>query len=177
MPSRTVWICLLCIVASVTICAATLSITGFAQTTIPSEIQTKALVCAYGGVGFRPIPLPPDFDTEFAVVVVEIASSSSIPNVGVSEFSILSKDRSEVKMKHVVQVEEFLDIPSNDGRSPDSYIFNGATRPWNGTLPAGRILLRIRVALEHLPAAPLKFRLLLGNRVIEGEVAGEWPTV
>jgi hypothetical protein len=156
--------------------AAMQSVSDFAQTTVPSEIQTTVLACGYGGVGIRPVPLPPDFDTEFAIVVLEIQSSRTIPNVTVSEFSILSKDGSETGMKHVVRVDEVVDTPSNNEKASDYYIFNGETRPWNGTLPAGRIRLRIRVALERGPIAPTLFRLRLGTEVIEGKVGGAWPT-
>jgi hypothetical protein len=51
-----------------------------------------------------------------------------------------------------------------------------SNRQWDGTLPAGRVRLRVRVALVEAPIAPVRFKLTLGQYVIEGPVDGGWPT-
>jgi hypothetical protein len=43
-------------------------------------------------------------------------------------------------------------------------------------LPAGKSKIRIRVALEHAPVAPIRFRIVIGSHTIEGHVDGSWPT-
>jgi hypothetical protein len=143
--------------------------------------NAKSLFCAFGGVGITPIPRPPGFESEFAVAVVEINSSRQTANVAVSDFVLFDQDgRAATKLKRVVKVEEFdaLPHPAIDGLF--AYYLDtasSANHPWNGTLPAGRIRLRIRVALVDAPIAPpVRFKLMIGGHVIEGPVDGDWPT-
>ena len=59
------------------------------------------------------------------------------------------------------------------------YLNPGGTQPLSGTLRAGRMRLRVRVALVEEPRAPvfpMTFRLTIGSHVIEGPVDGVWPT-
>jgi hypothetical protein len=142
--------------------------------------NAKPLFCAYGSlVGFRPIPPPPRFESEFAVAVVEINSSKPYASVTVSDFTLFDQAGMAIKAKRVVSVEEF-DEPKYPGLGRWAYYMNtaknGHTRPWNGVLPAGRIRLRVRVAFAEPPIAPVRFRLTVGRHAIEGRVDGGWPT-
>jgi hypothetical protein len=148
---------------------------GMAQET---KGQAALLFCTHGGVAWHPVPEPSGFESEFAVVV-EIESPRSAANVAVSGFALFDEAGNETKAKRFVMVEKFDEtrIPTegvfayylNPGRSPN-------TRPWNGTLPAGKIRLRVRVALESGPGAPVICKVTVGPHVIEGPEQGEWPT-
>jgi hypothetical protein len=141
--------------------------------------DARPLFCAYGSVGLIPIPRPPGFESQFAVIVVEINSLRETPNVAISHFAFFDQAGKATKFKRVVKVEEF-DEPRTVNEGKFAYYLNTAsgsgTHSWNGTLPAGRIRLRIRVALADAPIAPVRFRLKIGRRVIEGLVDGSWPT-
>ena len=57
-----------------------------------TKASARALFCAYGGIGLRPVPTPPGFESEFAVAVVEINSPSKTMNVSVTDFVLLDRD-------------------------------------------------------------------------------------
>ena len=136
----------------------------------------KSLFCAHGSIGMRPNPLPPGYETQFAVAVVEIQSAMEVPNVGVTEFSLFNNDGKETKLKRVMEVEEFSRTPVADEGRFAYYLNRGGTRPWDGKLPARTVPLRVRVALLETPMQPVRFRLVIGTNVIEGKVDGRWPT-
>jgi len=140
------------------------------------KATVKALFCSHGSIGARPAVLPPGFETQFATAVVEIDSPSEIKNVAVSDFVLLDQAGNETKFKRVIKVEEFDKPPLTNAFTFAYYLNEGGTRPWNGTLPAGKIRLRISVALLNAPIAPVRFRLKIGNYVIEGPNTGAWPT-
>ena len=144
---------------------------------VTGNSNVKSLFCAFGGIGMTPIHPPPGFESEFAVAVVEINSPSETSNVAVSDFVLLDQAGKATKIKRVVEVEEF-NRPRLPTEGIDAYYLNpGGTRPWNGTLPVGRIRLRIKVALLEVPDMPVRFRLKIGQYTIEGPVnGGEWPT-
>jgi len=140
------------------------------------DASVKPLFCAYGGVEMIPIPTPPSFEAQFAVVVVEINSPSEISNVAVTGFVLLDKEGKETKLKRVVEIEKF-DRPRVATEGEEAYYLNsGGTRPWNGILPAGTIRLRIRIALSKEPIAPVRFKLIIGRHVVEGPVNSAWAT-
>lgn len=136
----------------------------------------KALYCAYGGISHVPLSPPPGFETQFAVAVVEINSPAEIANVTVSDFALFDRAGQVTKFKRVVMVEEFDRARIATEGEAAYYLNPGGTRTWNGTLPAGRIRLRVRVALLERPIAPVRFQLTLGRQVVEGPVNAEWPT-
>ena len=142
-----------------------------------ADANAKSLFCAYGGVvGFAPNPRP-----EFAVAVVEINSRRKTKNVAVSDFVMFNQAGKATKLRRVVEVEVF-DRPRVATEGLFAYYLNpisasaNSTQPWNGTLPAGRIRIRVRVELGEAPIAPVRFKLTLGHYVIEGPVDGGWPT-
>jgi hypothetical protein len=143
---------------------------------------TTALFCAFGSVGWIPVPRPAEFESEFAVVVVEIRSAAAMTNVPVSDFVLLERHGTTTAMKRVVQVDVFYPKPFTPARAGQEGIFayylnpGHGTRAWDRTLPAGTIRLRIRLALKSAPLEPERFRLRLGPYVIEGSIAGSWPT-
>jgi hypothetical protein len=144
-----------------------------------TDIGVKPLFCAFGSVGLIPVPTPPGFESEFAVAVVEINSSTETANVAVSDFVLFDQAGKATKAKRVIKVEEF-DEPHDTNEGIMAYYLNtkrnGHTRLWDGVLPAGTIRLRIRVAFAEAPKAPVRFRLIVGGHVIEGPVDGAWPT-
>ena len=82
------------------------------------------------------------------------------------------------KLKRVVEIDVFEEHRvATEGLF--AYYLNttsNPTRPWDGTLPAGRIRLRVRVALVAVPVDPVRFKLTIGRYVIEGLVDGSWAT-
>jgi hypothetical protein len=144
-----------------------------------ADENAKPLFCAFGGVGLVPIPRPPGFESEFAVAVVEINSPRKTTHVAVSDFVLFDQAGKATKLRRVVKVEVFEEARvASEGLF--AYYLNtasaSATHPWDGTLPAGRIRLRVRVALVEFPVAPVRFKLKIGRYVIEGPVDGSWPT-
>jgi hypothetical protein len=151
---------------------------GQVPATAAAEVPAgaKALYCAYGGISHVPLSPPPGFETQFAVAVVEIDSPTEIANVTVSDFGLIDRAGKMTKFKRVVVVEEFDRARSGTEGEAAYYLNPGGARAWNGTLPAGRIRLRVRVALPERPIAPVRFQLTLGRQMIEGPVNAEWPT-
>lgn len=143
------------------------------------DADARALFCAYGSVAVLPVPLPPGFESQFAVAVVEINNPSQTKHVAVSDFVLFDQAGKQTGFKRVVKVEEF-NQPRIATEGAFAYYLNttkaSGTRPWNGTLSAGKTRLRIRVALAEAPVIPVRFRLNIGRYVIEGPVDGSWPT-
>ena len=139
--------------------------------------NVKSLFCAFGGIGMTPIHPPPGFVSEFAVAVVELNSPRETPNVVVSDFVLFNQAGKATRFKRVVAVEEF-DRERIPAEGIDAYYLNpGGTRPWNGTLPAGKIRLRIKVALPEDPGMAVTFRFKIGKYIIKGPVnGGGWDT-
>jgi len=138
-------------------------------------IQT--LFCAYGGTGIVPNPMPADFEAWFAVVVLEVETQNEIREARLSDFELIDNGRQTAKMKRVVRINEFnRPRTANEGEAA-YYLNEGGTPSWDGKVPAGKIRLWIRVALDqqkHVPAT--RFRLTFGGRVVEGPVNVRWPT-
>lgn len=142
-----------------------------------SSAGTRSLFCAYGGVGLRPDPRPPDYELHYAVAVVEISSPRRITDAKVTEFALFDRNQNATTLKRVVTIEEFRDHPRSASEGSFAYYLNPAGAPWDGTLPAGTIRLRVRVALAEEPTdLMVRFRVSLGPFVVEGAVDGEWPT-
>lgn len=173
----TLWV----LVVGVILPAAPRSLAQSATTkTEAGSATARSLFGAYGSVGFMPDPLPPGFETQFAVAVVEIDSPHEIRNVAVTDFVLFDEAGKTIKSKRVVSVEVF-NRPRVATEGEFAYYLNqgdkpGDTPPWNGTLPAGKIRLRIRVALAKEPINSVRFKLKVGQYVIEGPVDCAWPT-
>ena len=124
-----------------------------------------------------PIPRAPGFESEFAVAVVEINSPRKTTHAAVSDFVLFDRAGRATKLKRVVEIDVFEERVATEGLF--AYSLNttsNATRPWDGTLPAGRIRLRGRVALVAVPVDPVRFKLTIGRYVIGGLVDGSWAT-
>ena len=141
--------------------------------------EVKSLFCAHGSVEFTPISLPPDFESEFAVAVVEIDSSKAIGNVTITGFTLFDQAGKATTMKRLVKVESF-DEPRVVGDGDVAYYLNTAdgsrSKPWDGTLPVGKIRLRIRVALAGDPGATIRYVLNVGPFTTQGTCDIAWPT-
>ena len=145
----------------------------------------RALYGAYGGVGLVPSNPPPDFEKWFAVAVIEIDSRIEVPNVTVSDFELIDQAGHVNKFKRIVEVQQF-DRPRMAGEGECAYwLGSDGTRAWDGTLPSGKIRLRVRVSLAEEPPreafgsrgdSRVAFRLTLGQHVVEGPVECIWPT-
>lgn len=140
-----------------------------------NKVEATALFCAYGSLGLRPNQLPADFETEFAIAVLEIRSPREVPNFTVSELTVTNQEGKVTKSKRVVQIEEFVRVRGSEADLA-YYLSTEGARPWNGTLPRGTIRLRVRVALPEDPQLPVRFRLLAGDTVVEGRVNGMWAS-
>ncbi len=139
------------------------------------------LFCATGSVGFRPEPLPSGFELNFAVAVVEINSPSAVDNVALREFSVFDSAGKPTPKERIVAVERFVRTGVATGASFAYYLNDDAVdraSPWDGSLPAGDVRLRIRVALPRDPGDdfPGKCRVAIGPYLLEGPVDGIWPT-
>lgn len=154
----------------------------FAQS---GDTVAKALYGAYGGVGLTPLNPPPDFEAWFAVVVVEIDSRTEVADVTVSNFELLDHAGNATRFKRVVVIEEFERSRSDDEGECAYWLGSDGTRPWNGTLPTGKIRLRVRVALAEDPPrevfrsqgdSRVTFRLTLGRHLVDGPIECRWPT-
>lgn len=143
-----------------------------------ADQNAKPLFCAFGGIGLAPNPRPPGFESEFAVAVVEINSPRKSAHAAVSDFVLFDQAGKATKLKRVVSVDVFGETRvATEGTF--AYYLNSAssaTHAWDGTIPTGRIRLRVRVALVGVPVAPVRFRLTIGQHIIEGPVDGSWPT-
>lgn len=137
----------------------------------------KALFCAHGSVEFTPIPRPPGFESQFAVAVVSIRSPHPVQHAAVTDFTLFDPHGNATLMKRVVSVEtvDVQQVPVASNGSFAHYLDSPGT-PWDGSLPAGVIELRIRVALRNPPIAPVRFRLRVGSVVVQGPVDGAWAT-
>ena len=164
------------LVAAFALTAVVCSAGALGQETSPNA---RSLFCAYGSVEFVPASPPPGFESQFAVAVVEIDSPRETTNVAVSDFALFDRAGKATKLERVVKVQVF-DPTRTASDGTFAYYVNetsgGGTHPWDGTLPAGRIRLRIRVALAEEPFAPVRYRLTVGPYTIEGPVDGSWPT-
>jgi hypothetical protein len=151
-----------------------------AQPSPPSD-TAKMLFCATGSVGMRPLHPPPGFETEFSVAVVEINSAKEVRNVRVVDFVVFDAADKASVTKRVLSVERFTRRDASTGAYFAYYLNDDAvdqSGPWDGTLPAGDIRLRIRVALVRDPGGdiPGRCRLQVGPYRIGGRVDGRWPT-
>jgi hypothetical protein len=113
------------------------------------------------------------------VAVVEINSPDEIKSAAVTDFVLFDEAESVTKLKRVIAVERFHGHHVA-GEGIFAYYLNPAfgdgTTDWNKVLPAGKIQLRIRVALLAAPGNPKHFQLTIGPYALKGEVDGEWPT-
>jgi len=149
---------------------------------VPAFAQSdgaKPLFGAYGSVGVVPRNPPPDFESWFAVAVVEVDSPAEIAKVALADLELTDRAGRVVKYKRLVSVEEFNRVRvATEGEC--AYWTNaGGTRPWDGTLPRGSIRLRVRVALAAKPPqwdGGVAFKLILGQHVIAGQIGCEWPS-
>lgn len=159
---------------------------GLAQE--PLNVTARAMFGAYGGLSAAPVD-PNDPERFFAEVVVEVSSAAEVRNVSVADlvtdFSLVN-DTGTTGIRRVVSVHmidlEVLDRwASSRPRPPGECGYwrrpEGATA-WNGTLPSGVILLRIRVALAAKPARPDpddgSYRVVIGQHVVEGPIRCVW---
>jgi hypothetical protein len=131
------------------------------------------LSCAYGSIASHgeipfgvPYPQRGSADSEFAEAVVEINRQSELTDATVSDFVLTDKFGRVTRSKEVVEADAF------DPR----HIANGS-RPWDETLPAGKIRLRIRVALGGDPGSfGRTCSLKIGPYQVEGPLWGPWLT-
>ena len=142
------------------------------------------LFCAYGGVGLVPDPLPPGYETEFAVIVVELDNPGTAVE-GVSVLGAVLLDgagAATASLRRVDHVVVLPDAPPDPSLGIFAVYLNPEGAPFTGTVPPGRTRLRVRFSLDRDPVAlPARCRLELGGLgatplVIEGNVDGSWPT-
>jgi hypothetical protein len=141
-----------------TFVAASLAILAFTST--PAEASrpatkeaAKMLFCAYGFASLTPRPTPSGFARYLALTVVEINSPREVTNPPISEFELFDDSGQATKLKRIIKVDDFDEPGVFEGNEDFYFATNpsGGTRPWNGTLPGGRIRLRIRAALVDAP--------------------------
>jgi hypothetical protein len=144
-----------------------------------------ALFCAYGGVGTTPYPLPPGYETEYAVMVVELGNAGpAIADVIVLGAALV--DSTGATTASLRRIDHIVVMPPLATPGPTRGTFavylNPEGTPFEGRLEPGRTRLRIRFTLDRAPTAmPARCRLEIGGRgmsplVIAGGVDGSWPT-
>lgn len=151
---------------------------------ITHTVTAAPLFCAYGGVGIVPSPLPPDYDTQFAEIVIDIDNATGAPvrDVTVSRAALLDASHSEIaSMRHVDRVV-VLDRIEPTGPTMGSFAvyLNPEGQPFDGTLPPGHTIVRARVALDRDPTVFADHcRLELGGGAtvsVDVHTDGVWPT-
>lgn len=138
-----------------------------------ADLNARMLFCAYWSYSATQRP-PAGFESRFAVAVVEINSPVETDNVSVSDLALFGEKGMVVaNMQRLLRVENF-DEPSLAGESAAKYYLGtdsaGRTRFWDGTLPAGKIRLRVSAALVEDPVGVGGCRVTIGKYVIEGPV-------
>lgn len=133
--------------------------------------NAQMLFCGYWSYGATPRP-PANFESHFAVAVVEINSPTETENISVSDLSLFGEKGVVVAtMQRLLKVENF-DEPYSADESTSKYYLStdptGRTHPWDGMLPAGKIRLRVGAALVEDPVGVRGCRLTVGKYVIEG---------
>ena len=96
--------------------------------TAAGKTSVRALFCMYGGVGLTPVPLPPGYELQFAVAVVQIDSPGAVANVEVSDFALFDIGNKVTRLKRVVQVEVFDRPHVATGGSFADYLNAGGTQ-------------------------------------------------
>ena len=152
---------------------------------VESAPTGTSLFCAYGGVGLTPDPLPPGYETDFAVIVVELENPGP-PIDGVTVLGATLLDEAGAAIASLRRVDHFVVLPPLEAPGPTLGIFavylNPDGTPFTGSLPTGRTQLRVRFSLDRdPPTMPARCRVELGGigsspLVIEGTVDGSWPT-
>jgi len=146
----------------------------------------RSLFCAFGGVGVVPDPMPPEFESEFVSVVVELdhpgpaVSGVVVQNVELAD----DAEKSSTTMRRVIETVKLDVTKSPPGRNESgswAFFLNPTGDAFDGSLQNGRTRLRIRASLK-IPFAgyPAHVRVTIGGLakplVVEGEVWGSWPT-
>jgi hypothetical protein len=142
-------------------------------------VRAEALFGAYGGAGFVPTDPPADFVSWFAVIVVEIDSSAKSANVAVSDFRLIDQGGRTVKYARLISAEEFDRVRVATESECAYWTNSGGTRPWDGTLPQGKIRLRVRVALGDKPPQwdrGVAFELTIGRNLVAGRITCVLPS-
>lgn len=153
-----------------------------AQQLFPDSAYVQMLYCEYGSVGPRPAVLPPDFESEFAVAVIEVNSSETFKHVPLPTVTLFDSAGTAIRTKRIISVEDFNEVyVRGDGNATFYAQTNpqGYSRPWDRNLPAGMVRLRVRVALATQSAINAfhgHCRVDLGPLRVEGPVDAEWPT-
>ncbi|HEY0615915.1 MAG TPA: hypothetical protein VGC96_14790 [Candidatus Elarobacter sp.] len=169
------------LLAALTLGVLVLSSAASASRAGEATARGKLLFCTSGPLGgYQPFPPPSDFESEFAIAVVEINAPGETGDAAVTQFSLFDRAGRETKLKRVVSVEDFneLHVPGNGNfayymHPPHS----GGTQPWNGTLLAGMNQLRIRVSLPRGPyEVPQRCAVRFGRYLIEGPYDGSVST-
>ncbi len=143
------------------------------------------LFCAYGGVGLVPNPLPPGFETEFAAAAFAFDNPGPpIPGVAVLGAALL--DATGATAAAFRRLDHFVVMPPLETPGPTLGTFAVYLNPegttFDGTLPSGRTVLRVRFSIDRDPLVlPTRCRVELGGfgpspLVVEGPVDGSWPT-
>src|SRR5579872_6621148 len=94
----------------------------------------KLLFCAYGSIGQQPQPLPPGFENQFAVAVVEVNSSYDFEKAPLPTITLIDPRGIRTMSKRVISVEVF-DEPYELHEGNVAFYLNtdprGHTHKWN----------------------------------------------
>ena len=161
-------------------------------TSVPSAspepvVSGRTLFCAHGGVGVVPSPLPPDYETEFASVTIDLDDPRGKTPITVKSIELMNESGKVVAtMKRVVEMVTLDASKTPPGRTESgswAFFLNPQGDPFDGNLPPGRTRLRVRASLNASPMEYLtRVRVTFtfdGSKpplVVEGEVWGSWPT-
>jgi len=143
-----------------------------------SSIKLHLLSCATGSIGQIPQPLPPDYETQFAVAVIDVYSARPIPYAPLPTLKLVDQNLGVVVTKRVISIQG-LNRHANLTRETNYLALddNGG-RPWNHALSQGMTRLRIRVALatQAYVSPPARCRIEMGPYNAERRVDAGWPT-
>ena len=173
--------------AALAACSTTPPAPSPTPTPVPTQaasLSGVALFSAIGSIGVRPEPLPPDYDAEYVVAVVDIDNPGD-PITGVAITAIELRDKAGTSRAHMRRISEAGTfaagaLPSLDSAGSWAVYTDSPIPAFTGTLAHGHTKLRIRAWLDVSPAGAESIRVTLGNAdqrvVIDGGLTGAFPS-
>jgi hypothetical protein len=150
-----------------------------------AELSGTSLFCAPGSIGLRPDPLPPDYDAEYVVVVIDVDNPGD-PVSGVTLGAVELLDANSAPRAHARKIQELGAFPPTTTLPPLASagswaIYSDSKIPaFAGTLVHGHNRLRIRAWLDVAAFDAAKVRVTIGNAdhhvVIDGPLTGAFPS-
>ena len=163
--------------------AALVLVSACAEAQVPATTVADSgtsLFAAFGSIGVRPDPLPPDYDVEYAVMVVDVDNAGA----AVTGASVSALEVGGAKLRKldgvVVVLPPSIALPPLASAGSWAVYTQTAGPAFAGSLPHGHTRLRIRAWLDHAPTAPTAMTVTIGAGprawTISGSISGSFPS-